>query len=276
MECEVEDTTGGIKSSSTQTATAGISDVSTQTAEEQVNIRPRDRQRLSVNDFRDDPDGVHHFTGLENYGKFCLVLHTLGPAASELQYMYGPVPERVSTEDRFLLVLIKLCKHYTNFELSRLFGLSEADVYNIFCTWVRFMALQWRELPCWVSWDLTRFYAPSDFKRKFPETRVIVDGTECPIKKPKMPAAQQASFSTYKNRNTAKVLVGITPGGLCSYVSPAYGGTASDRQIVERSSMPQMCDPGDTVMADKGFDVQDLFAPSSIKVNIPTFSKRTK
>ena len=114
------------------------------------------------------------------------------------------------------------------------------------------MALQWRELPIWVTRDLARYYAPSDFKKKFPETRVIVDGTECPVKKPKLPTAQQSTFSTYKNRNTAKVLVGITPGGMCSYVSPAYGGSTSDRQIVERSSLPDVCDPGDSVMSDKG------------------------
>lgn len=73
---------------------------------------------------------------------------------------------------------------------------------------------------------------------------MTVDGTECPVKKPRMPTAQQSTFSTYKNRNTAKVLVGISPGGLCSYLSPAYGGSTSDRQIVGRSYLIDMCDPG--------------------------------
>ena len=42
-------------------------------------------------------------------------------------------------------------------------------------------------------------------------------------------------------------------------------------QIVERSDLPQRCDPGDIVLADKGFKVQDLFAPYDITVNHPTF-----
>ena len=71
-----------------------------------------------------------------------------------------------------------------------------------------------------------------------------------------------------------KVLVGCSPGGLISYLSPAYGGSVSDRQIVERSNLPTICDPGDSVMADKGFNVQDLFAPSDITINIPTFFKK--
>lgn len=68
-----------------------------------------------------------------------------------------------------------------------------------------------------------------------------------------------------------KVLVGSTPGGLISYVSNAYRGSTSDRQIVERSELKNMCSPGDSIMADKGFNVQDLFASNVITVNIPTF-----
>ena len=106
----------------------------------------------------------------------------------------------------------------------------------------------------------------------FPTTRVIVDGTEISVKKSKPPIAQQSTFSTYIN--TVKVLVGSTPGGHLSFVSPAYGGSASDRQLVERSPLLDLCEPGDSVMSDKGFNVQDLFAPKNITVNIPTFFKK--
>jgi hypothetical protein len=101
-----------------------------------------------------------------------------------------------------------------------------------------------------------------------------VDGTECPVKRPKNPKAQQQTFSTYKNRNTAKVLIGTTPGGLVSYVSDSYGGSTSDRQIVERSNLMQLCEPGDSIMADKGFKVQDIMAPHDIAVNTPEFFKK--
>jgi len=55
------------------------------------------------------------------------------------------------------MVMIKLRQHKTNFELSRLFGISESDVYSVFCTWVRFMALQWQELNIWLSCDFVQF-----------------------------------------------------------------------------------------------------------------------
>jgi len=86
---------------------------------------------------------------------------------------------------------------------------------------------------------------------------VIIDGTEIPIKVPKPPAAQQVTFWTYKNRNTAKILVGVTPGGLAlvNFVSDAYGGSASDRQIIEKSMLTEKLELGDSAMTDKGFDV---------------------
>ena len=78
----------------------------------------------------------------------------------------------------------------------------------------------------------------------------------------------------YKNRNTLKTIVGITPGGLVCHVSDAYGGSASDRILVQRSNLLQKCDPKDSVMADKGFNIQDMAAPYDVKVNIPTFIKK--
>ena len=66
----------------------------------------------------------------------------------------------------------------------------------------------------------------------------------------------------------------MTPGGLVSFVSTAYGGSASDRQIVERSNLFQLCEPGDSIMADKGFNVQDLFVSRGVHVNHPEFFKK--
>ena len=51
---------------------------------------------------------------------------------------------------------------------------------------------------------------------------------------------------------------------------------ASDRQIVERSNLPEMCTAGDSVMAGKGFNVQDLFAPRDVHVNIPGILQQEK
>ncbi|XP_061196585.1 uncharacterized protein LOC133204857 [Saccostrea echinata] len=228
---------------------------------------------MSIDNFTNDDAGVHFYTGLETLRKFYFVLRTLGPAAYYLNYVYHQV-SNISVPDQFFLVLCKLRRHTTNFELSRLFGISEKNVSNIFSIWILFMNKQWREIDLWPSRHLVKYFCPSDFKIKFPNTRVIIDGTECPIKKPKLPKSQQATFSTYKNRNTVKVLVGATPGGLTSYISTAYGGSTSDRQIVERSCQIDMCNSGDSIMADKGLNVQDMFVHKNIQINTPTFFKK--
>lgn len=82
---------------------------------------------------------------------------------------------------------------------------------------------------------------------------MVVDATEVRVKQPSNPRSQRASFSSYKHSNTVKVLVGVTPGALTSYISDAYGGSTSDRQIVERSPLTRLTEPGDSIMADKGF-----------------------
>ena len=170
---------------------------------------------FSAKEFMFDPAGIHFYTGLETYKKFSFVLSTLGPAANHLNYYNGWNPS-LNIEDQFFLTLIKLRRHKANFELSRLFKTSETGVMNIFVTWINFMAHQWGELNWWPNRDLVKFYSPEGFRDKFSNTRVMVDGTECPIQKPKEPLRQQATFSTYKNMNTVKVLVGMTPGGLVS------------------------------------------------------------
>lgn len=60
---------------------------------------------------------------------------------------------------------------------------------------------------------------------------------------------------------------------MLSYCSQAYAGSTSDRQTVERSGILSMCQSGDSVLADRGFTIQDMFVEKNITVKIPTFLK---
>ena len=78
-------------------------------------------------------------------------------------------------------------------------------------------------------------------------------------------------LSAYKNHTTLKALVGITPGGALSLVSQLYTGHISDSEKVVCSGLlDKKLDNGDSVMADKGFTVQDLLPPGA-GLNIPPF-----
>jgi len=167
---------------------------------------------------------------------------------------------------------MKLRLNKDDLELSFLFGISERTVARVFKTWLNFFYYQLKELNLWSPCQIVDEYMPQDFKRKFPHTRVILDGSEIPIEKPSNLRDQSSTWSNYKNKNTLKVMVGISPRGDITYISEAYGGARSDRQIVERSELLKdgfFC-RGDSVMADRGFIVHDLFALKSVEVNIPT------
>jgi len=98
---------------------------------------------------------------------------------------------------------------------------------------------------------------------------VIIDGTKIPNKVPKPHAAPRVTFRTYKNRNTAKVLVVVTLCGLINFVSDAYEGSASDRQIIEKSMLPEKLKPSDSVMADYTLYRKHWVCESNGKVGLP-------
>ena len=88
--------------------------------------------------------------------------------------------------------------------------------------------------------------------------RVIIDCTEMFVEKPTSPHAQTATWSEYKQHNTIKTLVGITPNGYFSFLSKCWSGNTSDRKITQEWGIIDMLEEGDAVMADRGFNIRDL------------------
>ena len=114
---------------------------------------------------------------------------------------------------------------------------------------------------------------PKSFRDLYPTTRAIIDATEIFVEKPSVPEIQQRTFSSYKNHNTYKGLVGISPGGAITFVSRLFPGSISDRELTRQSGFLQLLDPGDSIMADRGFNIQDDLTPLGVRLNIPPFLK---
>lgn len=226
----------------------------------------------SIQKYKNNDSVISFYTGFETYQKFHFVYSTLSPMVHLINY-YGSHVQNISTEDQFFMTMMKLRQNKCNFELAQFFQISQTTVYNIFITWINFIDQLWKKLNIWPDKDLVHYYMPDSFKQYDKNTRVIIDGTEMKIQKPGNPVSQQASWSSYKHSNTLKVLVGATPGGLLSYCSPAYAGSISDRQTVERSNLLKKCEPGDSILADRGYNIQDMFIEKDVSVNIPSFLK---
>ena len=110
----------------------------------------------------------------------------------------------------------------------------------------------------------------------YPNTRCIIDCTEFKIQKPSLPSSQKATYSSYKQTNTLKLLVGIAPNGALTYLSKIWSGNVSDRRLVEESDFLDLLDAGDDIMADRGFQIRDLLALRGCTLNIPVFSNGTQ
>ena len=89
------------------------------------------------------------------------------------------------------------------------------------------------------------------------------------IEQPKLPELQQMTFSSYKNHNTFKALVGISPDGVITFVSSLYPGCISDKELTRKSGILDLLEEGDSVMADRGFDIEEDLILLGVKLNTP-------
>ena len=133
-----------------------------------------------------------------------------------------------------------------------------------------FLHTQLRSLPIWATRDTVNDTMPKCFRNVYPKTRVILDCTEIFIEMPSSYRSQAATFSSYKHHNTAKGLVGIAPSGAVTFVFDLFTGRCSDKKIVQASGILDMLEKEDDVMADRGFEIEDIL-PAGVTLNIPPF-----
>ena len=73
-------------------------------------------------------------------------------------------------------------------------------------------------------------------------------------------------WSNYKKH---KFLIGITPQGFVSFISKGWGGRISDVYLTEHSNLLQHLLPGDVVLEDRRFAIEESVAYYVQKLNIP-------
>ena len=66
-------------------------------------------------------------------------------------------------------------------------------------------------------------------------------------------------------------MVAIAPNGAILFVSDAYEGSISDKEIVCVSDFLDFLNPGDVVMADRGFLIKELLNERHVKLIILPF-----
>ena len=112
-----------------------------------------------------------------------------------------------------------------------------------------------------------------DFRKYCPKCVVIIDCFEVFLERPTSVLARAQTFSSYKHHNTVKYLIGITPQGSVSYISEGWGGRVSDKHLTENCGLLSNLIPGDTILADRGFNIKESVGLYCATITVPPFTK---
>ena len=182
-------------------------------------------------------------------------------------------------EDQLIITLIKL-RHNLTFELlAHIANIGKSTANDYFWKWIDILhsCLQFLVR----MGDRAQIFQtiPPVFKSKFPRLTSIIDCFEIFIESPRNLLARAQCYSQYKKHTTIKVFISCTPLGAVNFVSKCWGGRASDIQIVRESGFTttRFHMPGDQILADRGFTLQEDFALNSgSELIIPAFTRGKK
>ena len=223
--------------------------------------------RLTLNEefFTKDDETVKFYTGLPN---FLVLMHVFNFVAP---YISIGTRSTLSKFQQVAMTLMRLRLNLSVQDLAYRFGVSPSTVSRNFKSIVNMMYTRWP------SREELRETMPMSFQVGFgKKVAVIIDCFEVFIDRPSNLMARAQTWSTYKHHNTIKYLIGITPQGVISYISPAWGGRVSDKYLTENCGFLDNILPGDIVLADRGFDIADSVGLCCAQVKIPAFLRGKK
>ena len=204
-------------------------------------------ERFGIHRFSTDNSLISFYTGFPSYLMFVTFFNCVKPAASNMQNAYYTTSEIVSLAgrkrnmlliDELFMFLCRLKAGLLEQDLTVRFNCSVSTKSRKIVTWANFLYFVLGSIPIWLPRKTIQQLMPECFKALFPRTRVVIDCTEL------------------KNST--------------------YTGCMSDVEITRLYGLLDLLEPGDDVMADKGFTLRKILAERGVTLNIPEFlsSKR--
>ncbi len=211
-----------------------------------------------------------HSSAVQGNDTKCRIFTALSWSTFEVlyDYMYPHIKpcsssqSKIAVKEQLFITLVKLRQNLSVDLIIHLLGIARSTFVEIFSKWLNLLYLKIGFLVHWPDREVIFQTVPPVFKDKYPRLTCIVDCFEIKIESPKFHAARATTYSSYKKSTTVKFFIACHPAGSITYLSPAWGGRASDVEIVRRSDFMTYKHflPGDQVLADRGFTLHDDFA----------------
>ena len=212
-------------------------------------------------------DFIKHYTGLPNFKVLKAICDFVIPRDAG-------ATTKLPAFQEVMIVLLKLRHNPSSQDLSYQFGVSCSTISRILLRWLTVMDARLKPLIMWPERAELRKTMPDCFRTAFGDkVAVVIDCFEVFIERPSNLLARACTWSSYKHHNTAKLLIGITPQGVVSFISDAWGGRVSDKYLTEHCGILNNLVPGDVVLADRGFDISDSVGILQAKLHIPAFTR---
>lgn len=154
----------------------------------------------------------------------------------------------VNVENRLLIFLIKMKTGLSFSAISVLFSVHRSTISRIFNRTLNFLSITCKNFVFWPGKKIVQETMPSVFKPEYSNCRVIIDSTEFVVEQPPTIEQRVHVFSLQKRLQSSRVYA-----RRFHFVSKCHGRRASDAQITVSSGLINLLEPGDLVLADKGF-----------------------
>ncbi len=197
------------------------------------------------------PGVIKFYTGLPSYSRLKVLFEYVSSGIVESKC------SALSLFQQFFVVLMKLRLNVPDQDIAYRFGVSQSVISKNFKKWINVMYIYLQPLIVWPRREEVLKTMPEMFKNDFRRCICIIDCFEVFCERPSDLMARAQTYSNYKHHNTIKFLIATSPQGAISFISRGWGGRVSDKHLTENCGLLTHLQPGDQVLADRGFTVEE-------------------
>lgn len=222
--------------------------------------------QINIEFFKNDDRKTLYYTGLPKFVLLETLINKLSPYVDRKEHNV------LEKSQMIILTLMKLRLGLQFMDLAYRFGVSNQTASRAFYSCVNVMYFKMKGMVYRPPKKEVIDTMPDCFKNNFgDQVSHIIDCLELFIEAPYHFDTRIQCWSEYKHHYTLKYLVSITPQGMFEFISKGFGGRANDMLVTTTCNFLDILEPNDLILADKGFNMHDVFKMRGVELEIPAF-----